>query len=521
MLEQDLFALVRATLLAELPVGTKVLQKQNPVSVGASSTPTIYMEMVVPGRRVGWLSRQDRLKLNLTEFDHEELQWLETTLQISALAPRPATGMVASDYAALAAQILQGDKGLAAMAVQRVRPLRVETSRTVHFVNDAGQYEANPSFDIVLSHVSLRTSTTPRLETITGGAFTPGDEPTPPNPPTPPEPPVPGPLDYIETGEGLAAITVEYGLARPVAMLGVAFRHTGAVTSLTATHGGEPLQLVGFVLNDLENIGAAAFVGNGLTIEPADLVITPVGGGTIGPAVVRIDDSFAIDEVAVGLAATRQGASYIGANTQPVPVVFDPVDGDGWGVYALACASAEKESFARGLGGAAPVEQLFWGVASSGTLKDAPPWKSPAPSSGWSRDDDWWVHTGASSYLVGELLPALMGPPFWIEVEIDVEAGSRLYIQTLTQGGYLSQLYMGPASGVVRIYRNQSVQARGFQVQSLGNARFRNFQYCDDGMTVLGAFGRTAGQVPQGSSLQFQIGALSRYAGVVAEVGEA
>lgn len=336
---------------------------------------------------------------------------------------------------------------------------------------------------------------------------------------TPPNPPVPGPLDYIEEGQSMPNITVEYELARPVAMLGVAFRHTGTVTALTATHGGEPLTQVAFVLNDVDNIGSAAFIGNGLTIEPANLVITPVGGGTIGPAVVRIDDSFMIDEVEVVSSADRIGFSYIGAATQPVPVVFNPAAG--WAVYALATSSAEKESYARGLNGAAPVERLFWGVASSGTLEDAPNWVTPAPTSGWVQNGDWWEHTGASSYLKGEPLPAPMGPPFWIEVEIDVAAGDRIYIQTITQGGYLSQLYMGPISEVVRIYRAQSIQASGFQVQSLGTARFRNFKYCDNGETVFGAFGRTTNPVPNDSSLQFQIGAHSRYAGVVVEVKEA
>lgn len=170
MLEQELFALVRSTLLAELPAGVKVLQKNNPVAVGASSTPTIYMEAVIPGRRVGWLSRKERLQLSLTAFDHEELQWFETTLQISALARLVDGRPSASDYCSLAADILQGDPGLRALAVQRVRPLRVDTSRTVHFVNDADQFEANPSFDIVLSHVQIRSSTTPIVDQIEDGA---------------------------------------------------------------------------------------------------------------------------------------------------------------------------------------------------------------------------------------------------------------------------------------------------------------------------------------------------------------
>lgn len=333
-----------------------------------------------------------------------------------------------------------------------------------------------------------------------------------------PNPPVPGPLDYIEEGENLDAITVEYDLARPVAMLGVAFRHSGNITSLTATHGGEPLNLVSWSQNDVDNIGFAMFIGNGLKIEPADLVITPVGG-TIGPAVVRIDDSFLIDEVEVGEAVGQYGYSYIGASSQPPPIALDEANGEGWAVYGLAVSSAEKESFARGIGINGQIERLFWGVASSGTLKDVPPWSTPGL--GWSQDGEWWSHTGPSSYLTGQPLDDPMPNPFWTEVEIDVEADSRIYIRCVTQGGALSQLFMGPYSGVVRIYRHQTIQVSAFQVQAFNNARFRNYRYCDNGQTIFGAFGRTVNPVPQGASLQFQIGTLSRYAGVVAEVHEA
>lgn len=335
----------------------------------------------------------------------------------------------------------------------------------------------------------------------------------------PPDPPVPGPLDYIEEGQSLPNITVEYELARPVAMLGIAFRHTGNVTALTATHGGEALTLVAFIKNDVDNIGSAAFIGNGLTIEPANLVITPVGGGTIGPAVVRIDDSFMIDEIEILQSSSQFGYSYIGAGTQPALIPFDPADGTGWGVYALAASSAEKESFARGFGGASPIERLFWGVAASGTLQDSPAWTGPG--AGWSQSGDWWEHQGASSYLVGADLPATLSPPFWYEVEIDVADGARLYTQVVGAGGYLSQTFLGPVSGVFRIYRSQNYAGTRFQVQALGEAKFRNFKYCNNGETVFGAFGRTTNPVPQGSSLQFQIGALSRYAGVVVEVREA
>lgn len=175
MLEQALFALVQSTLLAELPAGVKVKQKTQPTTVGAPSGPVVYMETIIPARRVGWLGRNDR-NTPTDDMTHEELQWLETTLQISALAHRdPAdpnfmTLPSAADYCQQAADILQGDAGLAALAVQRVRPLRVVASRTVKFVNDYQQYEANPSFDIVLSHVQIRSSTTAPVAAFVGNA---------------------------------------------------------------------------------------------------------------------------------------------------------------------------------------------------------------------------------------------------------------------------------------------------------------------------------------------------------------
>lgn len=333
--------------------------------------------------------------------------------------------------------------------------------------------------------------------------------------PTPPDP-VPGPLDYLENGEGMDRIVVEYDLARPVAMMGIAFRHTGPVTTLTATHGGEPLRLVSFVLNDVDNTGAAMFIGNGLKIEPANLVITPVGG-KIGPAVVRIDDSFQIEDVQVGVVGPVFGFSYIGAASQPPVVRFDPVDGNGWGVYALAVSGAEASSYARGWNGAAPTEVLFGAPASSGALKNPPAWVTPA--AGWSNSGGWWMHNGdAYNYLSGEPFATPVPNPFWWEIEVDVPEGNRLYVQTIGGGGHLSETFLGPIKGVFRRYRHQSYSANSFRIQANGAAKFRNFRYCDNGQVVYGAFGRTVNKVPNGSGLQFQIGKLSRYAGVIAEV---
>lgn len=337
---------------------------------------------------------------------------------------------------------------------------------------------------------------------------------------TPPVPPVPGPLDYIEDGQELSNITVEYDLARDVAMLGISFAYQGNVTGLTATHGGEPLELVEFVVNPDSYVGAACFIGNGLTVEPANLIITPVGGGTIGPALLRVDDSFAIDEVAVGASGGRYG--YSNKQDGAPPVVFSPVSGNGWGVWALATASAEAESTAIAWNGAAPIQPLFWGVAASGTLIPVPAWIRT--DAGWTEGvDGWWEHTGPSSYMTTADVPVVpMALPYWWEIEIEVDEGARLYVQVVgTNGLYTSTTYAGPFSGVVRGYRSQTAFSKAFQVQGLNGARFRNYKYCADGLTVYGQFGRSVNPVPDGSSFQFMMKTLSRFAGVAMEVHEA
>lgn len=167
MRERALFTLVRETLLAGLPAGVAVQRVNNPVTVGVRSGPTLYLQSIIPGRRVGWLGRKDTETADPLEMAHAETQWLETTFQISALNdqnpddPDFLTALSAADLCSLAADILQGDAGLAALAASRVRPLRVSEIRVTYFKNDADQFEANPSFDIVLSHVQIRQSATP------------------------------------------------------------------------------------------------------------------------------------------------------------------------------------------------------------------------------------------------------------------------------------------------------------------------------------------------------------------------
>lgn len=175
MLENALFALLRSTLLAGLQdmgapwSATLVEQRYQPGTVGMDSGANVGM-MMVSHTRVGSMRRKEVQPVApAADFTHLEIQWWETTIQISALCrqnpadPNYLSLPTAGDIAKAASDILQGDKGLAAMAVQRVRPLRITSVRQLFFVNDSDQHEANPSFDIVLSHVQTVTGATPAV----------------------------------------------------------------------------------------------------------------------------------------------------------------------------------------------------------------------------------------------------------------------------------------------------------------------------------------------------------------------
>jgi hypothetical protein len=178
MLQNDLFALVRSVILAGLTARSlndvAVRAVFQPQTVGTAAGPQVTIQ-AIGDRRYGALGRRDLPATN--PLAHAETQWWETTLQIGALAHRDPndpdfmTLPSAMDICKAASDILQGDAGLAALAVQRVRPIRVTSIRNVQWVNDSDQYEAMPNFDLVLVYPQTNTTTTPPVssfEPVTG-----------------------------------------------------------------------------------------------------------------------------------------------------------------------------------------------------------------------------------------------------------------------------------------------------------------------------------------------------------------
>lgn len=172
MLENELIKLIGDTLVDGFSsiaayADVEIRQKYQPTTIGVTSGPTVHIHHI-HDKRYGALRRDESpAPAPSTDMIHTETQWWETTIQIGCTARRNPTDLnfltqpSALDIVKKASDILQGDRGMGLLAAQRVRPLRITQVRNLRFINDSDQYEAQPSFDIVLSHVQITESTTP------------------------------------------------------------------------------------------------------------------------------------------------------------------------------------------------------------------------------------------------------------------------------------------------------------------------------------------------------------------------
>lgn len=113
----------------------------------------------IGGNRYGWVQRTDVVPV------HTESQKMESTFQISALAPQDvssltwATDPTAKDLVTRAAAIMQSSATIAALQAQHVGIYRVREVREVYFQNDRDQQETIPSADFTLSWNLVDTAT--------------------------------------------------------------------------------------------------------------------------------------------------------------------------------------------------------------------------------------------------------------------------------------------------------------------------------------------------------------------------
>lgn len=177
MLDNQLISLIISTLVAGeaaagIP-GTPIAQAFQPTMEGTNTVPTAYIYKI-GDRRYGFLQRSDQWSSGSGSIVHTEDQKYETTFQLSALAtqnPATPTQMTASDLLNLCASILQSDVSIAAFQAAGVGIERITDVRNPYFLDDRQQYEASPSFDFVMVHDQIITTTTPVLQEIDVGLY--------------------------------------------------------------------------------------------------------------------------------------------------------------------------------------------------------------------------------------------------------------------------------------------------------------------------------------------------------------
>lgn len=180
MLDNQLITLIVQTIIAgEVSTGingTPIAAAYQPTNQGINTQPTGYL-WKIGDKRIGSPARHNYIgTLNLITENgqnitgngqniivdktpvHSEAQWYETTLQFSVLATQnPATPnqYTASDILNLIASILQSDATIAALEAQDVGVLRIKDIRNPYFLDDRSQFEANPSMDVIFTHLQI------------------------------------------------------------------------------------------------------------------------------------------------------------------------------------------------------------------------------------------------------------------------------------------------------------------------------------------------------------------------------
>lgn len=147
--------------------GVKLKRNFQSRQQGADKGPYVYFHKL-GDRRHGSPKRKDVLDIPSGEFTHSEIQQYETTYQFSAWIPQdPAdvTGLTESDILNIVSGIMQSDSLVAAFQSAGVGILRVTDVRNPYIVDDRDQFEAIPTFDVVLTHKRISASTIPAVVT--------------------------------------------------------------------------------------------------------------------------------------------------------------------------------------------------------------------------------------------------------------------------------------------------------------------------------------------------------------------
>jgi hypothetical protein len=160
---------IRTALLAGLVANgssAEVVQFDPMTTQGRPSGPAVLFQKLFD-RRYGFAKRDDVPDPDEpTRMIHRETQYYESTYQFEAVGPSAQPGATLptatpSDLVNLAAGVVQSDAFMDALRQGGLAVLRVTQVRNPFMQNDREQFEAAPSFDLVVTHEQIMLSTTP------------------------------------------------------------------------------------------------------------------------------------------------------------------------------------------------------------------------------------------------------------------------------------------------------------------------------------------------------------------------
>lgn len=178
MNDNALIKVLREILLTGLFVNNQadveVEQAYQPTQQGANSSKSVYF-FKVSDNRYGFGARQysyGTMNSTLTES-----QLYVTTFQIQAWVRQVPTLVVdyslltASDLVNLCARILLSQAALDTFDTNNIGVLRITDVRNPFFIDDRGQFESSPSFDVQLTSKTDMASQIPSTSEVTAGIY--------------------------------------------------------------------------------------------------------------------------------------------------------------------------------------------------------------------------------------------------------------------------------------------------------------------------------------------------------------
>lgn len=170
MRDNEIIIAIRAALIGRLQtrgIVAEVLQAYQPTQQGMAEGAAIYLHKIAD-RRYGFPERRDVYNPATLQFDSLESSQMESTWQFSANVPQnPADDaqLTNADVVKAAAFAFQSDTVLGALRQAGLGVLRITSIRTLQVVDDRGNFQANPSFDVTFTHRDSTLDVTPVVDT--------------------------------------------------------------------------------------------------------------------------------------------------------------------------------------------------------------------------------------------------------------------------------------------------------------------------------------------------------------------